>query len=92
DREFHLTSYAACPSEQLVSTISRLWNTTQHHRRSFMQLGGPDRRWVVNSEHRLLLDAIRRKDAVDGERYLSGHIRRTRIELAQHPEVFAAPQ
>jgi DNA-binding GntR family transcriptional regulator len=46
---------------------------------------------VVNSEHRLLLDAIRRKDAVDGERYLSGHIRRTRIELAQHPEVFAAP-
>jgi DNA-binding GntR family transcriptional regulator len=91
DREFHLTSYAACTSEQLVSTISRLWNTTQHHRRSFMQLGGPDRRWVVNSEHRLLLDAIRRRDAVDGERFLSGHIRRTRIELAQHPEVFAAP-
>jgi DNA-binding GntR family transcriptional regulator len=56
-----------------------------------MQLGGPDRRWVVNSEHRLLLDAIRRKDPVDGERFLSGHIRRTRIELAQHPEVFAAP-
>jgi len=91
DREFHLTSYAACPSEQLISTISRLWNTTQHYRRSFMQIGGPDRRWVVNSEHRLLLDAIRRRDTVDGERFLSGHIRRTRIELAQHPEVFAAP-
>jgi len=91
DREFHLTSYAACPSEQLVSTISRLWNTTQHYRRAFMQIGGPDRRWVVNSEHRLLLDAVRRRDAVDGERFLSGHIRRTRIELAQHPEVFAPP-
>lgn len=91
DREFHLTSYAACPSEQLLSTISRLWNTTQHYRRSFMQIGGPDRRWVVNSEHRLLLDAVRRRDAVDGERFLSGHIRRTRIELAHHPEVFAAP-
>jgi DNA-binding GntR family transcriptional regulator len=91
DREFHLTSYAACPSEQLVSTISRLWNTTQHYRRSFMQISGPDRRWVVNSEHRLLLDAIRRRDGVDGERFLSGHIRRTRIELAQHPEVFAPP-
>ena len=91
DREFHLTSYAGCPSEHLVATVSRLWNTTQHHRRAFMQLGGPDRRWVVNSEHRLLLDAIRRKDPVDGERFLSGHIRRTRIELAQHPEVFAAP-
>jgi DNA-binding GntR family transcriptional regulator len=91
DREFHLTSYTGCTSEHLVSTISRLWNSTQHYRRAFMLLGGPERRWVVNSEHRLLLDAIRRKDAVDGERYLSGHIRRTRIELAQHPEVFAAP-
>jgi DNA-binding GntR family transcriptional regulator len=91
DREFHLTSYAACPSERLVSTISGLWNSTQHYRRAFMLLSGPDRRWVVNSEHRLLLDAIRRRDAVDGERFLSGHIRRTRIELAQHPEVFAPP-
>jgi DNA-binding GntR family transcriptional regulator len=92
DREFHLLSYAGCPSELLVATVGRLWNTTQHHRRAFMLLGGPDRRWVVNSEHRLLLDAIRRSDPVDGERYLSGHIRRTRIELAQHPEVFAAPR
>ena len=56
-----------------------------------MPLGGPDRRWVVNAEHRLLLDAISRRDAVDAERFLSGHIRRTRIELAQHPEIFAAP-
>jgi DNA-binding GntR family transcriptional regulator len=91
DREFHLTSYTGCPSEHLVSTISRLWNSTQHHRRAFMLLSGPDRRWVIHSEHRLLLDAIRRKDPVDGERFLSGHIRRTRIELAQHPEVFAPP-
>jgi DNA-binding GntR family transcriptional regulator len=92
DREFHLTSYAGCPTERLVSTISGLWNSTQHYRRAFMLLSGPDRRWVVNAEHRLLLDAIRRKDPLDGERYLSGHIRRTRIELAAHPEVFAAPR
>ena len=91
DRAFHLGSYAGCPSERLVSTISRLWNATQHYRRAFMLLSGPDRRWIVNSEHRLLLDAIHRRDPVDGERYLSGHIRRTRTELAQHPEVFAAP-
>ena len=56
-----------------------------------MQLGGPGPALGGQREHRLLLDAIRRRDAVDGERYLSGHIRRTRIELAQHPEVFAAP-
>ena len=89
DREFHLSSYAGCPSDRLVSTISRLWNATQHYRRAFMLVSGQDRRWIVHSEHRLLLDAIRRRDALDGERYLSGHIRRTRIELAGHPEVFA---
>ena len=35
-----------------------------------------------------MLDAIERRDAVDAERYLGGHIRRTRIELGQHPGVF----
>ena len=43
---------------------------------------------MINAEHRLLLDAIARRDTVDAERYLAGHIRRTRIELARHPEVF----
>jgi DNA-binding GntR family transcriptional regulator len=91
DRAFHLGSYAGCPSERLVGTITRLWNATQHYRRAFMELGGTERRWIVHAEHRLLLDAIRRRDAVDGERYVTGHIRRTRIELAQHPEVCAPP-
>lgn len=89
DREFHLTSYAGCRTEQLLSTVRRLWNATQHYRRAFMQLSGEDRLWVVNCEHRLLLDAVRRSDAVDAERYLAGHIRRTRAELRAHPEVFA---
>jgi DNA-binding GntR family transcriptional regulator len=91
DREFHLSSYAGCPSERLVSTVRGLWNATQHYRRAFMLISGPGRRWVVDAEHRLLLDAVHRRDPGDAERYLSGHIRRTRIELAQHPEVFAPP-
>jgi DNA-binding GntR family transcriptional regulator len=53
-----------------------------------MLIGGAERRWFVNAEHRLLLDAITRRDSVDCERYLAGHIRRTRIQLAQHPEIF----
>ena len=44
--------------------------------------------WVVNSEHRLLLDAVVRGDSIDAERFLEGHIRRTRIELVKHPAVF----
>jgi len=89
DREFHLLSYSGCPIDHLTGMVTRLWNSTQHYRRAFVALSGPGRMWVVNAEHRLLLDAIRRRDAVDAERYLDGHIRRTRIELKKHPEVFA---
>jgi DNA-binding GntR family transcriptional regulator len=88
DREFHLRTYSACSIEQLTTTVTRLWNSTQYYRRAFMRLTGPERRWVVNAEHRLLLDAIERRDETDAGRFLAGHIRRTRIELSHHPEVF----
>ncbi len=88
DREFHLLTYRGCPVEPLNSVVTRLWNSTQPYRRSYVTLGGPDRMWLVNAEHRLILDAVLRRDAADGERYLAGHIRRTRIELSHHPEVF----
>ncbi len=88
DRRFHLLSYAGCRTEQLSTTVTRLWNSTQHYRRAFMTLASPDRWWIVNAEHRLLLDAITRQDPVDCERFLAGHIRRTRTELVAHPELF----
>ncbi len=89
DREFHLATYSACPVDHLQESVARLWNATQHYRRAFMTLAGQERRWVVNAEHALLVDAIRRADPTDAERYLVGHIRRTRRELVSHPEVFA---
>jgi DNA-binding GntR family transcriptional regulator len=88
DREFHLRTYSACGIEQLTTTVTRLWNSTQYYRRAFMQLTGPGRRWVVNAEHRLLLDAVERRDELDAGRFLAGHIRRTRIELRNHPALF----
>lgn len=88
DRDFHMTSYEACPHVQLLATTVRLWNSTQHYRRAFMLLAGPQRTTLVNAEHRLLLDAVQRRDVVDAERFLVGHIRRTRVELMQHPELF----
>ena len=90
DREFHLITYTGCTLDPLMSMVTRLWNSTQHYRRAFVSLSGPGRMWVVNAEHRLILDAVERRDPVDAERHLSGHIRRTRIELARHPEVFGA--
>jgi DNA-binding GntR family transcriptional regulator len=88
DREFHLGTYGGCVIEQLIATIVRLWNSTQHYRRAFVELSGPGRMWVVNAEHRLLLDAVERRDATDAGRVIAGHIRRTRIELSHHPAVF----
>jgi DNA-binding GntR family transcriptional regulator len=88
DREFHLGTYSGCHIDPLNAMVIRLWNSTQHYRRAFVSLGGPDRMWVVNAEHRLLLDAVVRRDSPDAERFLEGHIRRTRIELGHHPVVF----
>jgi DNA-binding GntR family transcriptional regulator len=88
DRDFHMTSYAGCPSDMLMTTTVRLWNSTQHYRRAFMLLAGNDRATIVNAEHRLLLDAVRRRDPQDCERFLEGHIRRTRVALTSHPELF----
>lgn len=91
DRELHMATYAGCPSRQLTSATIRLWNSTQHYRRAFMLLAGSDRSRIVNAEHRLLIDAIQRRDPEDAERLLLGHIRRTRVELTKHPEVFRQP-
>ncbi|GAA1296737.1 GntR family transcriptional regulator [Planotetraspora silvatica] len=88
DREFHLMTYTGCQVDQLSMMVVRLWNSTQHYRRAFMKVSGSGRRWVINAEHRLLLDAMERRDSVDAERHLAGHIRRTRTELSRHPEVF----
>ena len=89
DRRLHGITYSACGIELLLSMVQRFWNTTQHYRRAFAYLTGGQRQWVVNAEHRLLIDAIKRRDPIDAERVLIGHLRRTRRELEAHPEVFA---
>lgn len=83
DREFHMMTYSGCTSDHLLASVHRFWNSTQHYRRAFMQVAGAHRRALVNAEHDLLLDAIERGDSEDAERYLAGHIRRTRIELVR---------
>lgn len=89
DRDFHWVTYSGATAHTLSDIIERLWNTTQPYRRVYLRIvriGGID---VTHLEHELLVDAIRRKDSEDAERILNGHIRRTRIELDRHPEVFS---
>lgn len=88
DREFHLLSYEGADTALLGEMVSRLWNTTQHYRRAYTKLLATDGFKPAHYEHHLLLTAILRNDVDDAERILFGHIRRTRLELAQHPDVF----
>jgi DNA-binding GntR family transcriptional regulator len=89
DREFHLSSYGGAPPGETAQIIGRMWNTTQHYRREFSKLAAGAGMGVTHLEHRLLLDCIRRHDADDAERVLVMHIRRTRLALEQHPEIFS---
>ncbi|HEX6248471.1 MAG TPA: GntR family transcriptional regulator [Nocardioidaceae bacterium] len=88
DRKLHWTSYRAHQTALLATMVERLWDTTQHYRREFMRLSGGPRSWVTNSEHRLLIEAIERRDGSAAEDVLALHIRRTRVELGKHPGLF----
>ncbi len=88
DREFHMLTYSGAQTVTLASTVERLWNSTQHYRRAFTRLLDGRGSETVHHEHHLLAGAIRRRDSDDAERLLFGHIRRTRLELERHPEIF----
>lgn len=88
DREFHLLTYKAAGMPRLYSIIERFWNTTQQYRRAFSHIIGHEGHRVVRYEHRLLVDAIVRRDIEGASNILAGHIRRTRIQLESHKEIF----
>jgi DNA-binding GntR family transcriptional regulator len=88
DREFHLASYKRSPMPLLQTMIEGFWNKTQHYRRAYTTTIGSANRWIINAEHKLMLEAIRNRDAEDVERVLQSHIRRTRIQLSRNSELF----
>lgn len=88
DREFHLLSYSSAHAGFLGTLVGRLWNMTHYYRRSYSHLLTEEKLTLLHAEHQLLVAAIREGDSDEAERVLAGHIRRTRLHLAQHPEVF----
>jgi DNA-binding GntR family transcriptional regulator len=88
DRQFHQLSFRSAGMPTLLDMVERLWNTTQHYRRAFVQIVGMDGLRESHLEHRLLLAAIRRRDRRSAEELLGLHIRKTRLSLADHPEIF----
>lgn len=89
DREFHLASYRAAEMSRLYTLVESYWNSSQHYRRAFVGLIWPQNNWIIFYEHRLLVEAIKRRDTEDASRILYGHIRRTRLELERHREIFS---
>ncbi len=78
----------------LGGTVRRLWRTTHHCRRAYLVFDHefhvatrPNGNRIVHDEHHMLVRAIEKGDANDAGRML-GRIRRTRLELSRHPEVF----
>jgi DNA-binding GntR family transcriptional regulator len=88
DREFHLLSYGHANMPRLTRMIERFWNSTQHYRRAFATVMGVAGLRLVHYEHRLLIEALKRRDSEEAERILYGHIRRTRLELERHQDLF----
>jgi DNA-binding GntR family transcriptional regulator len=86
DREFHIATFSAAPMPRLRNLIDGLWNSTQHYRRVYTLL--PQRLEIAHAEHRLLLEALERRDPEDAGRLLTTHIRRTRLTLEEHVELF----
>ena len=87
DRAFHLATFAGARSPRLLAIIESLWNVAEPYRRAYLGLH-PEFVELTLVEHRLLLDALERRDGEDAARVLEMHIRRTRLSLAKHPEVF----
>lgn len=95
DRRFHLASYAAAPMPRLLKMIEGFWNSTQQYRRAFYAAVAPTYDGALAGDqpmpvvaHRLLFDGLERRDPLDAEAILRSHIRRTRLTLAGHQEVF----
>lgn len=88
DRQFHLQSYQPSGMRHVIELAERYWNKTQHYRRAYTDLVGATGRWIIHAEHRLMIDALLRRDAEGAERLLTEHIRRTRFELSKQTELF----
>ncbi|MCX2750018.1 GntR family transcriptional regulator [Arthrobacter sp. MI7-26] len=89
DRDFHMNCLEAAETTVLGDAVRSLWNRTQHYRREATRLFYDDGDRSVHYDHQLLVGAIRRRDVEEAERVLAGHIRRSRLQLAEHPGIFA---
>ena len=92
DREFHFASMGSIQTRMLRDMVTTLWNQTHHYRREVTKMIFHDRDPSPHFDHHLIVNALNRRDAVEAERVLSIHIRRTRHQLTNHPQIFEMPR
>lgn len=90
DHEFHFLTYSGASTTVLGGTVERLWNSTHVYRRAFTFLLDAPSMAIAHDEHRMLARALQAGDEDQAELVLACHIRRTRQQLARHPDVFEA--
>lgn len=89
DREFHLSALQHARTSMLEETVRGLWNRTQHYRREATRQFFAEHDRSVHHDHHLIVNALRHRDEEEAEQVLRRHIRRSRLELQRHPDVFA---
>lgn len=87
DRRFHLETYAMAPLPRALSMIEGFWNQTQQYRRAYLHTIRRNLE-TVDWEHRLILEALERRDGDNASSLQRMHTRRTRLTLAPHLELF----
>ena len=94
-REFHWISYRRHNTPLLAQIVERVWDTTQSYRRAYMQLamgaGGGAGGRTHDIEHRLLFDAIAKREVETAQAALVLHIRRTRTGLLRYGHLLGGP-
>jgi DNA-binding GntR family transcriptional regulator len=88
DRLFHLAMYDGERLPRLVGLVEQHWNVTEKYRRAFAFHATAQHWETTNREHRLLLNALSERDAEAASALIRLHIRRTRLTLTEHSDIF----
>jgi DNA-binding GntR family transcriptional regulator len=86
DRRFHTEIFEATGMPRAYSIITKMLHTAERYRRAYSILPRGLETSVV--EHRMILEAIERGAARDAGELHRVHVRRTRLTLTKHPELF----
>lgn len=86
DRRFHTEVFAAAQMPRAHSIIQAMLHTADRYRHAYSLL--PHRLEISVVEHRMIIEAIERGAAEDACELHRIHVRRTRLTLSDHPEMF----